>query len=629
MSNTPIPSNNSSEVAEDVDVSSLLPTRLTSSSRQNTGTSIPPSVFTSASSVYESAHTSITPSDQEDSNALAGGNTIFGISFGSAPPNTPADNNDGVSLSNKPPSKSGWTGESSDPGTPAANISKLGWTGEYSTSGVEPERLMARLSTVANKSDDGSHNTQNEAEGRSSGESSRTNGGGNAFTVRDIFSENEKVARLAHQAIGRVTPCSVMESLDVKQVKSGVVTVTKSPAQPQSAVLCNIEDESVPKAEEAVVFSPTEPKSTKDFKYVKGEKASIMGRISCCMHAIKMSRRPKPGIPVNQPKHATLSPEKPCLKPATSLAGIVLDEIEEDSPLQPVPAPKPSKDTRVTFDLDETAKSEKSKSKRKRKYKSKTNLSFNIASYFFSKMSNQETEDTSDENEELDDPNSPFAAQDLEIQRRLAKADCYRDANERTSIIRGALDFLLVVSDRVDTVAADRISCLLDRTADRGLGSYTGEEKDHSFQIISPPKERSGGLGGCNEGWYKAKETMRPISTTSPISGALCKEPETVSHCPFVRDEGLAGGRAASQKRKASFKSDQPRKKFAENQSKEQNKYENKAEDQEVPSEDYDEDLFSFGYSDDDMPDKLEPKSEGSDDGEGIDIKEEDSEDAY
>lgn len=73
--------------------------------------------------------------------------------------------------------------------------------------------------------------------------------------------------------------------------------------------------------------------------------------------------------------------------------------------------------------------------------------------------------------------------------------------------------------------------------------------------------------------------------------------------------KGLAGGRAASQKRKASFKSDQPRKKFAENQSKEQNKDENKAEDQEVPSEDYDEDLFSFGYSDDDMPDKLEPKS--------------------
>ncbi|PCD43255.1 hypothetical protein AU210_002355 [Fusarium oxysporum f. sp. radicis-cucumerinum] len=540
MSNTPIPSNNSSEVAEDVDVSSLLPIRLTSSSRQNTGTSIPPSVFTSASSVYESAHTSITPSDQEDSNALAGGNTIFGISFGSAPPNTPADNNDGASLSNKPPSKSGWTGEYSDPGTPAANMSKLGWTGEYSTSGVEPERLIARLSTVANKSDDGSHNTQNEAEGRSSGESSRTNGGGNAFTVRDIFSENEKVARLAHQAIGRVTPCSVMESLDVKQVKSGVVTVTKSPAQPQSAVLCNIEDESVPKAEEAVVFSPTEPKSTKDFKYVNGEKASIMGRISCCMHAIKMSRRPKPGIPVNQPKHATLSPEKPCLKPATSLAGIVLDEIEEDSPLQPVPAPKPSKDTR-------------------------------------------ETEDTSDENEELDDPNSPFAAQDLEIQRRLAKADCYRDANERTSIIRGALDFLLVVSDRVDTVAADRII-----TVPLYEMRYLGD--------IDAPK--------------------------------LCYVSRQLQGERFFNG-GLAGGRAASQKRKASFKSDQPRKKFAENQSKEQNKYENKAEDQEVPSEDYDEDLFSFGYSDDDMPDKLEPKSEGSDDGEGIDIKEEDSEDAY
>ncbi|KAH7221707.1 hypothetical protein BKA60DRAFT_595563 [Fusarium oxysporum] len=62
--------------------------------------------------------------------------------------------------------------------------------------------------------------------------------------------------------------------------------------------------------------------------------------------------------------------------------------------------------------------------------------------------------------------------------------------------------------------------------------------------------------------------------------------------------KGLAGGRAASQKRKAFFKSDQPRKNITENH-------------------------------DDDMPAKLEPKREGSDDGEGIDIKEEDSEDAY
>ncbi|KAJ4088100.1 hypothetical protein NW761_008076 [Fusarium oxysporum] len=95
------------------------------------------------------------------------------------------------------------------------------------------------------------------------------------------------------------------------------------------------------------------------------------------------------------------------------------------------------------------------------------------------------------------------------------------------------------------------------------------------------------------------------------------------------KERALAGVKAVSRKRKASFKSDQPRKKIAENQYKEQNKDENKAEDQEVPSEDDDEDLFTFGYSDDDMPAKLEPKREGSDDGEGIDIKEEDSEDAY
>ncbi|KAH7166887.1 hypothetical protein DER46DRAFT_681952 [Fusarium sp. MPI-SDFR-AT-0072] len=480
MSNTTITNSNPHEVTEDFDVSSDLPLRLTSSSRQNTGTSITPSVFTSASSVYESAHTSITPSDQGDSDATTGGNTIFGVSFGSAPPpNTPAYNNDGISLSNKPPSRSGWTGGYSGPGTAAARMSTLGCTGEYSTSGVEPEHLMARLSTVANKSEDKSGKIESGEEGRSSGKSSWTKGDDNAFTVRDILSEDERISRLARQAVGCITPRSVMESLDVKHVKSGVVTVTKLPVQPQSAVLCNIEDKPVPKAEEAVVSSPTQAKSAKEAKFVKGEKATIMGRISCCMRAIKTGRTPKPQIPLKQPKHATLSPEKSCLKPATSLAGTVLDRIEEDSPLKPVPAPKPPKGTRVTFHLDETAKSEKSKSKRKRKCKSKSNFSFNIAPYLFSKMSNQGTEDISDEDEAPDDPNSPFAAQDLEMQCRLATADCYRDANERTSIIRGALDFLLVVSDRVDTVAADRISCLLDRTADRGLGSYTGEEKDH------------------------------------------------------------------------------------------------------------------------------------------------------
>ncbi|EXM20124.1 hypothetical protein FOTG_11941 [Fusarium oxysporum f. sp. vasinfectum 25433] len=116
---------------------------------------------------------------------------------------------------------------------------------------------------------------------------------------------------------------------------------------------------------------------------------------------------------------------------------------------------------------------------------------------------------------------------------------------------------------------------------------------------------------------------LRPDGGFS-VEGAALSEWKTATegHLHFVFA-------SVSRKRKASFKSGQPRKKIAENQSKEQNKDENKAEDQEVLSEDDDEDLFSFGYSDDHMPVKLEPKREGSDDGEGIDIKEEDSEDAY
>ncbi|KAF5569408.1 hypothetical protein FPHYL_2224 [Fusarium phyllophilum] len=499
MSSTIITNYNPLEVAEDFNVSFDLPLRLKPSLPQNTLSATP-------SSVSESAQAS----DQEDTDATSGSNTIFGISFPSPPPNTPAEDNDGISISSEPSPKSGWTGEysqsdpglpkygwtgeysdpgtpvygmstlgwtgeysQSDPFTPSTSMSKLGWKGEYSTSGVEPEHLMARLSTVANTSVDEPDKAQSGDEGMSSGDSSSTKWDESASVIKDISSEEEEVAKLARQAVWRVTPRSVMESLDIKQVKSGVVTITNSVAQPQSAVICNIEDESVPQAVEAVVSSPTKAKSTRDAKFVKGETDIYIGRMACCMGVFKMRSNPKPQIPVNQPKHATLSPAKSCLKPTTSLAGTALDRIEEDSPLQPVPAPKPSKGARVTFDLDETAESDKSKPKYK--YKSKSCFNFNL----LGKTSNQGPQYTSDEEEELDDPDSPFAVQDLEIQRRLGRADVYRDANERASIIRGALDFLLVVSDRVDTVASDRIRYLLDKTGNRCLGSYTGEEKDH------------------------------------------------------------------------------------------------------------------------------------------------------
>ncbi|KAF4414995.1 hypothetical protein FACUT_13792 [Fusarium acutatum] len=533
MSSTTITNSNPYEVAEDFNVSSDLP--LTSSLQQNT-VSITPSVFTSASSVSESAQASATPSDQEDTDATSGSNTIFGISFPSPPPpNTPAENCDGISVSSEPSpksgwtgeysqsdpgvSKSGWTGEYSDPGTSVTGTSKLGWTGEYSTSGVEPEHLMARLSTMANTSEDEPDKAQSGEEGMPPGNNSSTKGDESVSTVRDISSEEEDVTKLARQAIWRVTPRSVMESLDIKQVKSGLVTITNSVAQPQSAVLCNIEDESVPQAVEAVVSSPTKAKSTRDAKFVKGETDCYIGRMACCMSVFKMGSKPKPQVPVNQPKHATLSPEKSCLKSTTSLYGTVLDRIEEDSPLQSVPAPRPSKGAKVTFDLDETAESDRSK--RKRKSKSKSYFNFNMAPFLLNRMSHEKTQDNCDE-EELDDPNSPFAAQDLEIQRRLARADIYRDANERTSIIRGALDFLLVVSDRVDTVAADRISNLLSRTGDTCLGSYTGEEKDH----VNPHQYAN----RVDHRLYRSKETA--------MSYLRRRQPRTVIRLgtPWMRD---------------------------------------------------------------------------------------------
>ncbi|CVK94144.1 uncharacterized protein FMAN_03365 [Fusarium mangiferae] len=524
MSSTTITNNNPLGVAEDFNVSSDLPLQLASSLRQNT-VSITPSVSTSASTVSESSQTSVTPSEQGDTDATPGSNTIFGISFPSPPPpKTSVENCGGISVSSKPPPKSGWTGEysdpgtpvngtskldwtgeysQSDPGTPITSMSKLGWTGEYSTSGVEPEYLMARLSTVANKSEDEPDKAQNEDEETSSGESSETERDSTASIVRGINSEEEEVAKLARQAVWRVTPRSVMESLDIKQVKSGVVTITNSVAQPQSAVLCNIEDELVPEARETVVFSPTGANSTKDAEIVKREKTGTMGCMASCMSAFKMGSRSKPQVPVNQPKHATLLPGKSCLKPTSSLAGTVLDRTEEDSPIQPVPAPKTPKGAKVTFKLDEAADGDESKPRPRPKRKSRSHFNFNILSQLFSKNSNEDTQDRSDE-EEIDDPDSPFAAQDLEIQRRLARADVHRDANERTSILRGALDFLLVVCDRVDTVAADRNSDLLNKTGDRCLGSYTGEEKDH----VNPHQYAN----KVDKRLYRSKETAMSYS---------------------------------------------------------------------------------------------------------------------
>ncbi|KAF5587814.1 hypothetical protein FPCIR_7398 [Fusarium pseudocircinatum] len=485
--------NNPHEVAEDFNVSFDLPLRLKSSLRHNT-VFIAPSAFTSSSSVDDLAQTSVTPSDQEETDATSDSDTIFGISFPYPPPNTPTDSSDGISISSEPSPKSGWTGEYSDPGTSFTSMSKLGWTGEYSTSGVDPEHLMAKLSTMVNTSEDEPDKAQCGEEGMPSGGSSSTKGGGSASIARDISPEEEEVAKLARQTIWGMTPRSVMESLEIKQVNSGVVTITNSVAQPQSAVFGSIEDESVPEAEEAVVSPPTEANSTTDAKSARGEPDSCIGRMACCMSLFKTVSKPKPQVPVNQPKHATLSPTKSCLKPNTSLAGTGLDRIEEDSPLQSVPAPKPSKGASVTFELDETAEKGKSKRKRKPKSKSKSYFNFNL----FSKTSYEETQDTSDEEEELD-LDSPFAAQDVEIQRRLARADVYCDANERASIIRGALDFLLVISDRVDSVAADRISVLLDKTGHRCLGSYTGEEKNH----VNPHQYGN----EVNQRLYRSKET--------------------------------------------------------------------------------------------------------------------------
>jgi hypothetical protein len=71
-----------------------------------------------------------------------------------------------------------------------------------------------------------------------------------------------------------------------------------------------------------------------------------------------------------------------------------------------------------------------------------------------------------------------FIAQDQEIERRLNRATDICDANEKASIIRGSLDFLMVVYDRLDPGNSDRIGSILERLGPRSIGSYVDKERE-------------------------------------------------------------------------------------------------------------------------------------------------------
>ncbi|KAM0344517.1 hypothetical protein ACHAPU_007492 [Fusarium lateritium] len=93
---------------------------------------------------------------------------------------------------------------------------------------------------------------------------------------------------------------------------------------------------------------------------------------------------------------------------------------------------------------------------------------------------------------------SMFPSEDMVVGGRIAQAKIYRDVNERASIIRGSLDFLMAVWD-ITHPDSQRITKKLERLRFRSIGSYVDEEKEFVNDGVCTFK--------VPEDLYRSKET--------------------------------------------------------------------------------------------------------------------------
>ncbi|KAM0197766.1 hypothetical protein ACHAPA_003257 [Fusarium lateritium] len=151
------------------------------------------------------------------------------------------------------------------------------------------------------------------------------------------------------------------------------------------------------------------------------------------------------------PKHRTLSPRKSCLKSSTSRTGITTgshDDLHTDT------RPKEFKWFRVS-----------------------NAVKINDFDWSDDLIPDQEKE-LDGPATESDESSSEFLAQDEEIERLLNRATDICDANERASIIRGSLDFLMTVYNKIYGGGPEVISAILERLGPRSIGSYVGDERE-------------------------------------------------------------------------------------------------------------------------------------------------------
>ncbi|SPJ72580.1 uncharacterized protein FTOL_02309 [Fusarium torulosum] len=157
------------------------------------------------------------------------------------------------------------------------------------------------------------------------------------------------------------------------------------------------------------------------------------------------------------PKHATLSPKKSCLKPSSPRTGTPRTgtSTDSDDDVRTEAHPKEFKWVRLSnlvkvIDIDGRDD-------------------------FVPNSRDEELHNTETKGQES---SLEFIAQDQEINRLLNRATSICDANEKASIIRGSLDFLMVVYNRVDPENSDGIDCILERLGPRSIGSYVDDERE-------------------------------------------------------------------------------------------------------------------------------------------------------
>ncbi|KAF4344098.1 hypothetical protein FBEOM_1970 [Fusarium beomiforme] len=458
--------------------SSLPPPRQIPACRPRTPTPRSSPVFFPTSSFYGTNNTSTPPSDL----SLADAN----ISFGPVPPpNTPAETHGSLASSAPLLPQPCGTEEHAEPDSFAERQSKLKDTSKprftREPRGVEPKVLLERLRTVASEHEDGLDMVQDAVKEQTFETQSWFTDDERDFCTRVISFKDGDLGGLA-RAINDESPLQQMASLQINAVKSGVIERARSPTaegqvQAQAAVVCYSEPVVIPESlPEAAMISaplPSEAKSCHNIGSVRQKMTSLMSRILHRAGAIRS--RSNPQCTGRQPNHAKLVPGKSCFKPGRSQASAPLDVTEEEADndlhIEVVPAPKPDEPEEggktVTFAPEPVAKRRSKVACKVAKCKRRLARE--------AKNAAGDWEPDSPINEA-----SPFASQDKETYRMIQKAVDYRNANERAAVLRGALDFLITVTDRVDTVASQRVSNILARLGDKSIGSYTGDEKNYA-----------------------------------------------------------------------------------------------------------------------------------------------------